>query len=279
MPLELDAPLDSAYPLVTPPDPIYPGQTRAPLATPLDEIATPSIWSVLAHPFERALVELWSALGLFARAQPTTWVAIHYGRIALNAHAWERLRARAHANEPDPGLVEPAQALPGRLADRMEALRARLRGGALARRIERAEQTREVFVRRGRELDPSELDAGELARGPLDERAWTEILLPGLGHRLMSSSVAEADSCLRAAIGIEQSFGHELGARLVTRRTLAAPSLVAYLTVPERIRAVLDGASHWNELALARHERVEQFAKLDVPTEFWGRPRPDAEKA
>ena len=85
MPLELDAPLDSAYPLETTPDPVYPGQTREPLVTPLDEIATPSIWSVLAHPLERAQIELWQALGLFARARPTTWVAIHYGRIALNA--------------------------------------------------------------------------------------------------------------------------------------------------------------------------------------------------
>ncbi len=134
-------------------------------------------------------------------------------------------------------------------------------------------------MRRAGDLDPSELDAGELARGPLDERAWTEILLPGLGSRLTSSGNAEPDPCLRAAIALEQSFGHELGARLATRRTLPAPSLVAYLTVPERIRAVLDGASHWTELALSRHERVEQFAKLDLPLEFWGRPRPDAEKA
>jgi hypothetical protein len=282
MPLELDAPLDSAYPLDTPPDPVYPGQTRAPLASPLDEIATPSIWSVLAHPLERAQLELWQALGLFARAQPTTWVAIHYGRIALNAHAWERLRARANGSEPDPGLVEPAQALAARLSDRIEAVRARLRRGALARRIERAEKTRDGFVKRGRELDPTELDAGELARGPLDERAWSEILLPGLGHQLISSGdtpPSGSDACLRAAIALEQSFGHELGARLTTRRTLAAPSLVAYLTVPERIRAVLDGASHWSELATARQERVEQFAKLDLPREFWGRPRPDAEKA
>lgn len=277
-PLELDAPLDSAYPIVTPPDPVYPGQTRAPLASPLDEIATPSIWSVLAHPFERALVELWSALGLSARAEPTTWVAIHYGRIALNAHACERLRARAAGREPDAGLVEPAQALGARLADRLEVLRARLRRGALDRRIERAEMAREVFVRRARDADPSELDAGELARGPLDERAWTEILLPGLGHRLLSSGIADGDACLRAAVAVEQTFGHELGARLYTRRTLAAPSLVAYLTVPERIRAVLDGASQWNELAAARQERVEQFAKLDLPLDFFGRPRPDGEK-
>src|SRR5262249_37288674 len=239
----------------------------------------PSIWSVLAVPLARALEELWSALGLFARAQPTTWVAIHYGRIALNAHAWERLRARARAAEPDPGLVEPAQGLPARLADRVGACGARLRGGALAKRIEGAETAREALLQRARDLDPDACDAGELARGPLDELAWTEILLPGLGHRLGSSSDASADPCVQAAGAIEQSFGHELGGRLGTPRTLAAPSPVAYLAVPRRVPAVLDGASHWNELALARHERVEQFAKLDVPSNFWGRPRPEAEKA
>src|SRR5258705_5382138 len=191
MPFELDAPLDSAYPLVTPPDPVYPGQTRAPLATPLDEIATPSIWSVLAHPLERAQLELWQALGLSARAQPTTWVAIHYGRIALNAHAWERLRARATGDEPDPGLVEPAQALGARLADRLEVLRSRWRRGALDRRIERAVKTRDGFVRRASDLDPSELDAGEPAPGPLHERPRTEVLLPGPGPRLTSSGISE----------------------------------------------------------------------------------------
>src|SRR5262245_63119922 len=83
-----DAPLDPAYPVAMPPDPVYPGQTRAPLANPLDEIATPAIWSRLALPLERALVTLWEALGLRA-GQPSQWVAIHYGRIALNAHGWE----------------------------------------------------------------------------------------------------------------------------------------------------------------------------------------------
>jgi hypothetical protein len=128
-------------------------------------------------------------------------------------------------------------------------------------------------------LDPGELDAGELARGPLDDRTWTEILLPWLGERLYLLGEAEPDACLRAAVGLEQRCNAELGVRLAARRTLATPAQVAYLTVEERIRAVLDGSSEWTELASIRQERVEQFTKFDVPRVFWGRPRPDLEKA
>ena len=42
---------------------------------------------------------------------------------------------------------------------------------------------------------------------------------------------------------------------------------------------MLDGASHWAELAALRQERVEQFTKVDVPLVFWGRPRVESEKA
>ena len=42
---------------------------------------------------------------------------------------------------------------------------------------------------------------------------------------------------------------------------------------------MLEGPSQWSELAAARQERVEQFAKLELPRDFFGRPRPDAEKA
>ena len=61
-------------------------------------------------------------------------------------------------------------------------------------------------------------------------------------------------------------------------RLYRAPAQVAYLSVEERIRAVLDGAHHWAELAALRQERVEQFTKVDVPLVFWGRPRVEAEK-
>ncbi|MFI5317110.1 MAG: hypothetical protein ACHQ6T_15520 [Myxococcota bacterium] len=273
-----DAPLDPAYPVVTPPDPVFPGQTRAPLAHPLDEVATPAIWSRLALPLERALQVLWETLALRDGARPTGWVAIHYGRIALNGHAWERLRARACGETPDPGLVEPAQGIGARISDRIEVARAGLGRRRLASRIERAEAARVALLRRLAEIEPAELDAGELARGPLDERSWTEILVPGLGRRLREAGDGQADTGLRAALALEQRCSSELGLRLAARRTLASPGLVAYLTIPERIRAVLEGASHWSELASLRQERVEQFAKLDLPREFWGRPRPEPEK-
>lgn len=268
-----DSPLDPAYPVAMPPDPVYPGQTRAPLAHPLDEIATPAIWSRLAFPLERALVTLWESLGLRDGARPGQWVAIHYGRIALNAHAWERLRARAAGESADPSLVEPAQGLAGRLAERIESLGGGLGRRRLAQRIERAEEARIPLFRRLAEIEPADLDAGELARGPLDERCWTETLVPGLAKRLRDPQDAEVDSGVRTALALEQRCTSELGLRLAARRTLASPALVAYLTVPERIRAALDGASHWSELASLRQERVERFAKLDVPREFFGRPR------
>jgi hypothetical protein len=274
-----DSPLDPAYPVVTPLDPVYPGQTRAPLASPLDEIATPAIWSRLSQPLERAQQALWETLGLRAGARPASWVAIHYGRIALNAHAWERLRARAGGETPDPGLVEPAQGLFARAADGLEAVRAGLGRRRLAERVARAERDRLALLRRMEEIEPTDLDAGELARGPLDERTWSELLVPELGRRLSEPGQGEADAAVRAALGLEERCTAELGVRLAGRRALATPALAAYLTIPERIRAVLEGASHWSELAALRQERVEQFAKLELPREFFGRPRPDAEGA
>jgi len=274
-----DGPPDPAYPVVTPPDPVYPGQTRAPLASPLDEIATPAIWSRLALPLERVLADFCDTLGLAAGARPTRWVAIHYGRIALNAHVWERVRARALGEEPDPGLVEPAHGLARRMTDALERARARLRRGRLWKRVEAAERARTPFLRRVEEIDPGDLDAGELGRGPLDLHAWSEVLFAGLGRRLPEPAESEADPALRAALALEQRCTGELGQRLAARGVLAAPGLCAYLTTPERIRAVLEGPSQWSELAAARQERVEQFAKLELPRDFFGRPRPDAEKA
>ncbi len=270
---------DPAYPISTPPDVMYPGQTREPLGAPLDGIATPAMWSRLGNPIEQTQIEFWLVLGLQPRVRPTRWVAIHYGRIALNAHAWERLRARIAGEAPDPNLVEPAQGFFAGLPDRIEGLRARLRTGSLDRRLELACERRERALERLALLEPGDLDAGELARGPLDDRTWTEILLPWLGERLYAPGEIEPDAALRTAVALEQRCNAELGNRLAARRTLATPSQVAYLTVEERIRAVLDGSSEWAELAAVRQERVEQFTKFDVPRVFWGRPRPELEKA
>jgi len=270
---------DPAYPQSTPPDVSFPGQTREPLGHPLDEIATPSMWSRLEGPIERALETCWRELGLPERSRPRPWVTLHYGRIAVNAHGWERMRARLAGEIPDPNLVEAAQGLFATWTERVEALRARLSRRKLERRIERAAQRRERALDRLGSLDAADLDPGELARGPIDENTWTEILLPWIGDRLAALVATESDACLRAAIALEQRCNVELGLRLATRRTLGAPAQVAYLTVEERIRAVHDGASHWAELAALRQERVEQFTKVDVPLVFWGRPRVETEKA
>ena len=272
-----DGPPDPAYPTVTPPDPVYPGQTRAPLPRPLDDVATASVWSRLALPLERALVELWQSLALRASGRPSRWVAIHYGRIALNAHAWERVRARRLGESPDPELVEPAASVTARAADLFERTSARLRGRQLDQRVARAEHARTALFRRIAEIAPEDLDAGELARGPLDERAWTDVAVAALGARLAQPGDGDADPGLRAALELEQRCSLELGARLATRGVLDSPELAFHLTVPERIRAVLEGTSHWSEIAAARQERVEQFAKLEVPRDFFGRPRPDPE--
>ena len=207
------------------------------------------------------------------------------GRDPLRAHRAERARLGAHARARGgrDARSEPGRARAGR-SSRACPIGSRrcARGfaaGRLDRRFERACERRQRALERLASLDPGDLDAGELARGPLDDRTWTEILLPWLGERLYLADEAEPDAALRAAVALEQRCAAELGVRLAARRTLATPSQVAYLTVEERIRAVLDGSSEWSELAAIRQERVEQFTKFDVPRVFWGRPRPELEKA
>lgn len=273
LPTELDEARDRAYPATIPPDAMYPGQTRAPLGSPLDEIATPSMWSRLASPLERTLRELWQRLGLLERNAPGQWVGLHYGRIAINAHAWERLRARYSGLEPDASLVAPPRSALERIPEQYERLRARLRRRSLQKRVERAGSKREERLTRAKALQLADLDAGELARGLLDEQAWTEILLPWLGRRLDETAGDLPDPSLRAAIALEQRTGAELGRRLEMRGVLESPAQIAYLTVEERIRAVHDESKYWAALADSRAARVEEFKKIDVPVQFWGRPR------
>ena len=277
LPPELGTSEDPAYPRTTAPDAVYPGQTRAPLGSPLDEIATPSMWSRLSSPLERTLRELWQRLGLLERSAPAQWVALHYGRIAINAHAWERLQARYLGIEPDPSLVPPARSALERMPERYERLRARFRRHRLHKRVERAGVLREERLARARALQLEDLDAGELARGLLDDPAWTEIMLPWLARRLEEKARDLPDPALRAAIALEQRSGAELGRRLETRAVLQSPAQIAYLTVEERIRAVHDESSYWATLAAWRAARVEEFKKIEIPLQFWGRPRTEGE--
>lgn len=264
---------DPGYPSSTPPDPVYPCQTVAAIGAPLDGIATPFMWSRLRAPIGRALDTLWQTLGLLARGHPPGWVSIHFGRIAVNAHGWERLRARLMDTEPDDSLVPgPASALQ-RLSERAERLRVRLRRGKLTARIERGEHLGERALRKARGLNPRELDPAELARGPLDETAWAEVLLPWLLARIYDEQGELAEERVRIGILLEQRFGTELGRCLCDRTVLSSPVDAAYLTLEERLRAIHDPSGDWNRLAAMRAERIKEFVSLELPPLFWGRPR------
>ncbi len=276
--LEPEATSDSAYPTVSAPDPVYPCQTLSGLGGELGGIATPAMWSRLEAPLQRSLDEVWAKLGLLGRARPQRWVTLHYGRIAVNAHGWERLRTHFGGAEPDPALVEPAPRGLAGVPELWERVRVALRRRQLRARMRRAEQLAARALSRAAARNPSELDTAELARGPLDDASWTEILLPGLGQRLTEQDSNRADPRLRAAIALEQRHAAELGRRLIARGVLKTPTDVAYLTVPERIQAVHGNSDYWANRVSSRQQRVESFVDLDLPDQFWGRPRVDLGK-
>jgi hypothetical protein len=271
-------PDDPGYPDTSAPDPVYPCQTLEPIGPPLDGIATPFMWSRLSRPLSRALVALWQTLGLLRRARPAGLVSIHFGRIALNAHAWERLQALWNGVEPDASLIPPAGAGIAALPERFERLRVGLRRSRLRVRVERAEDRADDLLLRARSADPRELDPAELARGPLDDPAWTEALLPWMFARLVGEKSDPAIERVRVAILLEQRFGTELGRRLVGRGLLGSPVDAAYLTLDERLAAVHEPSSVWRGRAAARAARIQQYVDLEVPSRFWGRPRAAVEK-
>jgi hypothetical protein len=270
---QVDAVDDPGYPNSTPPDPVYPCQTLEAIGSPLDGIATPFMWSRLRGPIGRALDTIWQSLGLLQRGHPPSWASIHFGRIAVNAHGWERLRSRVTNGLPDPALVPGLEGGLQRLPDRVEQLRVRLRRGKLAARVERSEYLGERALLRARGQNPRELDASELARGPLDDTGWTEVLLPWLLTRLHDERSEVAEEQLRTAILLEQRFGTEFGRCLRERGVLRSPVDAAYLTLEERARAVHDRTLGWDAIAAARADRIRQFVDLELPPQFWGRPR------
>src|SRR5262245_8774881 len=161
---------DPAYPDVSPTDPVYPSQTLAPLAPTFAGIATPATWARLCGPLGRALDQTWEALRLFESGRPRIWITLHYGRIAVNAHGWERLRARTAGEEPDAATIGPRAARLGPFAERTERLRARVSRGRLRRRVEIARTTGRGCLASRSACDVHELETVELARGPLDQR-------------------------------------------------------------------------------------------------------------
>ena len=263
---------DPAYPTITPADPIYPCQTRTPLAAPLNEVATPAIWASLAEPLRRALTELWTELRLRDEGLPEHWVTLNYGRIALNAHGWERLCAAAQVRPPDEALVGPSGRW-GRWMAQREARRAQRGARRVAARIDEARPQRDSALRRARGTPLDRLDIGDVARGPLSSELWVEILLPGLNDALHSGATPPPDTQVEAALELEQYFTAETGRRLAERGILEQPAQIAYLTIAERLRAVHNEAGDWEALARTRESRAQQFTEFDVPKVFWGRPR------
>jgi hypothetical protein len=261
---------DPAYPSVSLVDSLYPAQTRALLPPPLDGVATPAIWARLAEPLRRVLVLCWQELALRQSGQPSLWVTIHFGRIALNAHGCERLSALLGEREPDPALVVPASGL-GQMSEFWERWRARRRCAQLRERARRARTGRTAWLERQGQRDPAELDTAVLARGPVDDARWSEVLLPPLLEALESEPAA--DPALDQALALEQRWATVLGQRLARAGVISSPAAVAYLTVEERVRAVHSADHPWDDLAEARAARVKHFAALDLPLEFWGRPR------
>jgi hypothetical protein len=237
-----------------------------------DGVALPATWSRLHGPLQRALEELWDSSGLLDRERPRQWVSLHFGRMALHARGWERLRSTALAYRPDPALAD----LP---AHGMDALRERWERFLVwrARRswpdeLAEVEERAERALQRAEALDLDGCDTPALARGPLDERGWTDILLPWLSHGAGRGADGDPRRRIERGLRSERRVASEMGRRLARDGVLQKPSDVAYLTVDERIRSVHEASVFWQKLAQARARRVERFIDLEVPVHFAGRP-------
>jgi hypothetical protein len=263
---------DPAYPTSSPTDLGEPLQTLEPLQPVFDGVAVPAFWSRLAGPLQRALDELWDGSGLLERGRPRQWVTLHFGRMALHARGWERLRSSGDAYRPDPALADlPAQGLDA-LRERWERLRVWRARRAWGEELVEAGQRAERALQRAETLDLEGCDTPALARGPLDEREWTDILVPWLSLRVGRGAEGEPQRRIERGLRSERRLAAEIGRRLAREGVLQKAADVAYLTVDERIRSVHEASVFWQKLAQARARRVERFLDLEVPTHFAGRP-------
>jgi hypothetical protein len=275
--LALDEVKDAGYPTKTEVDALCPCHTQKPLLPVFEGVALPATWSRLGDVVDRALHELWQAHGLPERHRPDAWTSLHYGRIYLNAHAFERLRATVARASPDPGLVPRAPGLLLRLQERLEARRAFGQRRAFAERLRRAEERAAPILARTAKLDVAALDTRELARGALDRAAWIELLLPWLGSRVLQAAQPRRSeppvvlvTMLREAIRFEQRCAAELGRRFVAMSLCAELGDIAYLTVDERVIALRQPIQDLAERIAARRARVASFVKLELPLQFSG---------
>lgn len=264
---------DLGYPTSTPPDPIFPCRTLRPLLPVFGGVATPGIWSRLERPLEAALGVLWDAAGLRSRLRPYRWTSLHYGRIALNAHGYEVLGAALRGVDPDPALVPPPH---GRVRIWLDDARRRFapwrRRGVRRRARLSAREAADVLTRAAKKV-PEDLEALELARGPLDERTWRELLVLWLGERLLGEGASEVEAWARQALDLERRFTRVFGERLVERGDFRRASDAAYLTFEERLVVATDPAGPWSVHLGTRTRRVQEFVGVGMPELFWGSPR------
>ncbi len=267
---------DPAYPGETPVDAVLPGQTVVPLCPLFDGVALPAIWSRLRSPLGRALGDLWRALRLGERARPRVWVGMRAGCFVINAHGWERLEAVIQGREPDPTLVLPAKPGWSLFTRPLERMRIRRALRALALRVDRAETRAVAGLDRAEEIDIASLDTPPLARGPLDEWIWAEVLIPWFVARAADQPIEVAAKRVQRALRVEQRFAAELGRRMVNAGVLHKRGDVAYLTVEERIQAVVDGSRLWMRVVEARAQRVQVYVDREVPQDRGLEPRSSA---
>jgi hypothetical protein len=264
---------DPAYPTSSPADPVFPCRTLRPFSPIFDGVATPGVWARLEAPLDSALGDLWRAAGLGARFRPQCWTSIHFGRMALNAHSWELLRSTLRGLPPDPTLVLPPEGRLDALADRSRRIaapwwRRRVRGC-----VRVAVRPADEGLSRAAVLTAEQLELPDLARGPLSERSWSQMLSIWLASRLLDSGDATAEDRIARALELESRFARLLGERLVEKGVLQRPAEASYLTVEERLAAVNDPSGPWDAYLSSRIQRVQAFLKVDVPEVFWGAPR------
>jgi hypothetical protein len=263
---------DAGYPTRTALDPDSPFLTQEPLLPIFDGVALPATWSRLGEALSGALGELWRAHGGSQRYQPEHWIALLYGRIYVNAHAFERLRALVAGEEPDPGLVPARQGFVAALEQWLHARRARRSQVAYRERLRRAEGRSTPILARAASLDLSLIETLELARGPLDRGVWVELLLPWLAARVSPAGEQSPptdpapvySAMVREGIRFEQRCAAELGRRFTRMKICSQPADVVYLTLEERCAALRDPGPVAARVA-SRRARTESFAALELP--------------
>jgi hypothetical protein len=277
----LDGAKDAGYPTRAEPDSLSPCRTQKPLLPLFEGVALPATWSRLGDVVDRAFHELWQAHGVPERHRPDSWTSLHYGRIYLNAHAFERLRATVGRVGPDPALVPPELGLLPRLKERLDVQRAYGQRRGFAERLRRAEERAAPILVRVGKLDVAGLDTRELARGALDRAAWIELMLPWLGSRVLAAAQPKRPeppavlvTMVREAIRFEQRCAAELGRRFVKMNLCSEVGDIAYLTLDERVIALRQPIQDLAARIAGRRARVASFVALELPLQFSGSLRP-----